>query len=148
MTVRTRPSTSTSTDDGKVFRTLSILDKHSRECLAFKVKRKLNSTDVIDALTDLFILRGVPVLCVQTMGRNLSPKLPEIGKPPSAPGQLTLNLGAHGRTDTAKASMAGSGMSYSTAKSSTSCAKLKLWLSNGGDITSQGVSIVHWAIAH
>ncbi|MCG7575229.1 IS3 family transposase [Phaeobacter sp. CNT1-3] len=48
------------TDDGKVFRTLNILDEHSRECLAIKVQRKLNSTDVIDALTDLFILRGAP----------------------------------------------------------------------------------------
>ena len=48
------------TDDGKVFRTLNILDEFSRECLAIKVDRKLNSTNVIDALTDLFILRGVP----------------------------------------------------------------------------------------
>ena len=48
------------TDDGKAFRTLNILDEFSRECLAIKVKRKLNSTDVIDALSDLFILRGVP----------------------------------------------------------------------------------------
>jgi hypothetical protein len=36
------------------------LDEHSRECLAIKVKRKLNSGDVIDALSDLFIMRGVP----------------------------------------------------------------------------------------
>ena len=43
------------TDDGKVFRTLNILDEFSRECLAIKVDRKLNSTNVIDALTDLFI---------------------------------------------------------------------------------------------
>jgi len=42
------------------FRTLNILDGHSRECLAIHMKRKLNSTEVIDALTDLFILRGVP----------------------------------------------------------------------------------------
>ena len=48
------------TDDGRAFRTLNILDEHSRECLAIRVKRKLNSTEVIDALTDLFILRGVP----------------------------------------------------------------------------------------
>nr|WP_319388745.1 IS3 family transposase [uncultured Cohaesibacter sp.] len=48
------------TDDGKVFRTLNIIDEFSRECLAIKVKRKLNSGDVIDALTDLFIMRGVP----------------------------------------------------------------------------------------
>lgn len=30
------------------------------ECLAIRIDRKLNSTDVIDALSDLFILRGVP----------------------------------------------------------------------------------------
>ena len=48
------------TDDGKVFRTLNILDEFSRECLTIRVRRKLNSTDVIDALTDLFIIRGVP----------------------------------------------------------------------------------------
>ena len=44
----------------KVFRTLNILDEFSRECLAIKVERKLNSTSVIDALTDLIILRGSP----------------------------------------------------------------------------------------
>jgi transposase InsO family protein len=48
------------TDDGKAFRTLSILDEFSRECLAIKVDRKLNATRVIDALSELFILRGVP----------------------------------------------------------------------------------------
>ncbi len=48
------------TDDGKAFRTLNILDEHSRECLEIKVKRTLNSVDVIDTLTDLFILRGAP----------------------------------------------------------------------------------------
>jgi len=31
-----------------------------REGLEMRVKRKFNSTDVIDALTDLFILRGIP----------------------------------------------------------------------------------------
>ena len=47
------------TDNGSAFRTLNILDEHSRECLAIRVKRKLHPTEVIDALTDLFILRGV-----------------------------------------------------------------------------------------
>jgi putative transposase len=44
-----------------VFRTLNVLDEFGRECLAIRVKCKLNSTDVIDVLTDLFILRGVPI---------------------------------------------------------------------------------------
>lgn len=48
------------TDDGRAFRTLNIIDEFTRESLAIRVKRKLNSTDVIDVLTDLFILRGVP----------------------------------------------------------------------------------------
>jgi putative transposase len=48
------------TDDGKAFRTLNIVDEYSRECLAIRVDRKLNSGNVIDALSDLFILRGIP----------------------------------------------------------------------------------------
>lgn len=48
------------TDDGRAFRTLNILDEFTRECLAIRIRRKLNSLDVIDVLTDLFILRGVP----------------------------------------------------------------------------------------
>jgi len=48
------------THDGRKFRMLNILDEFSRESLAIRVDRKLNSTSVIDVLTDLFILRGVP----------------------------------------------------------------------------------------
>jgi transposase InsO family protein len=48
------------TDDGRAFRTLNVIDEYNRECLAIRVKRKLNSLDVIDTLTDLFILRSVP----------------------------------------------------------------------------------------
>ena len=48
------------TDEGRAFRILNILDEFSRECLAIKVKRKLKANDVMDALSDLFILRGVP----------------------------------------------------------------------------------------
>ena len=46
--------------NGRKFRMLNIIDEFTRECLAIRVDRKLNSTDVIDALSDLFILRGVP----------------------------------------------------------------------------------------
>jgi len=47
------------TDDGRVLRMLNIIDEYTRECRSMRVKRRLNSTDVIDALTDLFIIRGV-----------------------------------------------------------------------------------------
>ncbi len=48
------------THDGRAFRTLNIIDEFTREALMIRVDRKINSTDVVDALTDLFILRGPP----------------------------------------------------------------------------------------
>ena len=50
----------TRTHDGRKFRMLNIIDEFTRECLAIRIDRKLSSISVIDALTDLFILRGVP----------------------------------------------------------------------------------------
>ncbi|WP_157374255.1 IS3 family transposase [Salipiger sp. CCB-MM3] len=48
------------TSDGRTYRTLNILDEYTREALMIRVDRRLNSTDVLDALTDLFIQRGPP----------------------------------------------------------------------------------------
>ncbi len=48
------------THNGRKYRMLNIIDEFTRECLAIHVNRKLNSTDVIDVLSDLFIMRGVP----------------------------------------------------------------------------------------
>ena len=48
------------TADGRVYRMLNIVDEYTREALMIRVDGKLNSTDVLDALTDLFIPRGPP----------------------------------------------------------------------------------------
>ena len=48
------------THDGKVFRMLCIIDEHTRECLAIRVKRRLNSKDVLDTLGELFVKHGQP----------------------------------------------------------------------------------------
>jgi len=48
------------TTDGRKFRTLNIIDEFSRDCLKIKVERTLNSQDVLDALFELFIFRGIP----------------------------------------------------------------------------------------
>lgn len=37
-----------------------MIDEHTRECLAIVVDRKLRSTNVIEALSELFIRRGLP----------------------------------------------------------------------------------------
>jgi len=48
------------THEGRKYRMLNIVDEFTHECLAIRIARKLKSTDVIDVLSDLFILRGVP----------------------------------------------------------------------------------------
>jgi putative transposase len=48
------------THDKRKIRMLNVIDEFTRECLAIRVSRRLNATDVIDVLSDLFILRGVP----------------------------------------------------------------------------------------
>ena len=48
------------THNGKAYRMLCIIDEFTREALAIRVARRLNSTDVIEALCDLFIVRGIP----------------------------------------------------------------------------------------
>ena len=48
------------THDGRKYRMLNVLDEFSHECLAIRVARKLKAIDVIDVLSDLFILRGIP----------------------------------------------------------------------------------------
>ncbi len=48
------------THNGRKFRMLNVIDEFTRECIAIKVSRKLKAVDVIDVLSDLFILRGIP----------------------------------------------------------------------------------------
>ena len=48
------------THDGRKFRMLNVIDEFTRECLTIRIGRRLRSTDVIDVLSDLLILRGAP----------------------------------------------------------------------------------------
>ena len=48
------------THEGKKYRMLNVIDEFTHECLAIRIARKLKSIDVIDLLSDFFILRGVP----------------------------------------------------------------------------------------
>ncbi len=47
------------THDGRKYRMLNIIDEFTHECLAIRIDRRLKAIDVIDGLSDLFILRGV-----------------------------------------------------------------------------------------
>jgi len=48
------------TSEGRPIRLLTVLDEHTRECLAINVERKLTAEDVVVQMTDLFVHRGVP----------------------------------------------------------------------------------------
>jgi transposase InsO family protein len=48
------------THDGRKYRMLNVIDEFTHECIAIRVSRRLKAIDVIDVLSDLFILRGVP----------------------------------------------------------------------------------------
>ena len=48
------------TKDGRPLKILSVIDEYSRECLMLKVARKLRSWEVIDALNEVFLKRGMP----------------------------------------------------------------------------------------
>ncbi len=97
---------------------LNVIDEFTRECLAIRIDRKLNSTAVIDVLTDLFILRGVPGHVRSDNGPEFIAKAVrgwidavgakrvfiEPGSPLSGHRHAMPCRAVHGRTATAKAS--------------------------------------------
>ena len=48
------------TRDGRPLKMLTIVDEHTRECLAIEVGRQMKSIDVLQVLSDLFVERGTP----------------------------------------------------------------------------------------
>jgi transposase InsO family protein len=48
------------THDGRTVRMLNLIDEHTRECLAIRVERRLNSRDVIEVLAEAMIEHGIP----------------------------------------------------------------------------------------
>ena len=51
---------SASTNDGRTLRMLTMIDEYTRESLAIRVGRRLNSHDVIDTLAEAMVEHGVP----------------------------------------------------------------------------------------
>jgi putative transposase len=48
------------TKDGRPLKMLTLIDEHTRECLAIKVARSIRSPDVLECLAELFVRRGTP----------------------------------------------------------------------------------------
>ena len=48
------------THDGRALKLLTVIDEHTRQCLAIKVARKIRAHDVLEVLADLFARYGPP----------------------------------------------------------------------------------------
>jgi putative transposase len=48
------------TADGRRLKVLTVVDEHTRECLAIDVGRKLKAQDVLERMANLFVTRGTP----------------------------------------------------------------------------------------
>ncbi len=48
------------THDGRALRMLTLIDEYTRECLAICVARRLGRYEVIEALADVMLYRGIP----------------------------------------------------------------------------------------
>ena len=48
------------TRDGRAVRLLTVIDEYTRECLAIRADRHIRSSDVIETLTEVMVVRGVP----------------------------------------------------------------------------------------
>ena len=65
--------------DGRSFRRLTLIDEYSRKYLSTDVVRRLTREDVLERLSDLFVLRGVPAYIRSDHVRSSRPVRLQIG---------------------------------------------------------------------
>src|SRR5215217_3592585 len=88
--------------DGRSLRIMTLIDEHTRECLALKVERRINSFGVLETVADAMLSHGIPehVRCdngPEMIAQTLRKWLAKLGRRP-----CTLRPGARGRTGSAR----------------------------------------------
>jgi putative transposase len=63
------------THDGRKLRLMTLIDEFTRECLAIRVARRINSFGVIDTMADVMIARGVPEHVRSDNGAEMTAKI-------------------------------------------------------------------------
>ena len=66
---------SAQTHDGRQVRLLTLIDEFTRECLAIRVARRINSFGVIEALADAMLRNGVPAHIRSDNGPEMTAKV-------------------------------------------------------------------------
>jgi transposase InsO family protein len=61
--------------DGRKLRLLTLIDEFTRECLAIRVARWINSFGVIETLADVMLVRGIPEHLRSDNGSEMTAKV-------------------------------------------------------------------------
>ena len=63
------------THDGRKVRLMTLIDEFTRECLAIRVARRINSFGVIETMADVMLVRGVPEHIRSDNGAEMTAKI-------------------------------------------------------------------------
>src|SRR5436309_9176039 len=63
------------THDGRKVRLMTLIDEFTRECLAIRVARRINSFGVIATMADVMLTRGVPEHVRSDNGAEMTSKV-------------------------------------------------------------------------
>ena len=84
--------------DGTGVRLLTVIDESSRACLAIRAARSIRPSDLIWALAELMVLRGMPDPIRSDNGPEFRARLCASGWDGWEPGRYISSLGRRGRT--------------------------------------------------
>ena len=63
------------THDGRKLRLMTLIDEFTRECLAIRVARRINSFGVLETMADVMLMRGVPEHIRSDNGAEMTAKI-------------------------------------------------------------------------
>jgi transposase InsO family protein len=63
------------TYDGRKLRLMTLIDEYTRECLAIRVARRINSFGVLETMADVMLMRGVPEHIRSDNGAEMTAKV-------------------------------------------------------------------------
>ena len=63
------------THDGRKLRLMTLIDEYTRECLAIRVARRINSFGVLETMADVMLMRGVPEHIRSDNGAEMTAKI-------------------------------------------------------------------------
>jgi len=99
------------THDGRKLRLMTLIDEHTRECLAIRVARRINSFGVLETMADVMLMRGVPEHIRSDNGAEMTAKVVRNWLTQVGAKTCSSSPAAPGRTATANSSTGNYAMS-------------------------------------